>query len=114
MVKKQKSGFDQKDLDGMVEQATRLGIGFAIVSKEALEDFIKKTTKTSGVSDQQAKQAVTDLVNESKRREKQLKANVKALIKDAKANSPVILRTDVQKMKNKIARLEQQLKKKTG
>ena len=34
--------FNQKDLDGMVDQATKLGIGFAIVSKEALEDIIKK------------------------------------------------------------------------
>ncbi|MDO8633721.1 MAG: hypothetical protein Q7K34_00315 [archaeon] len=112
MIKKNESDFGQKDIEGMVEQATRLGIGFVIVSKEALEDVIKKTTKDNGVSEKQAKQAVTDLVNESKRREKQLREKVKAVIKTAKANSPVVPRAEVLKMKTEIAKLKQQLKKK--
>lgn len=112
MGKNNKSDFGQKDIEGMVEQATRLGIGFVIVSKEALEDVIKKTTNANGFSEQQAKQAVTDLVTESKRREKQLKEKVKKVIKTAKANSPFVPRTEILKMKTEIAKLKQQLKKK--
>jgi len=111
-MKRKKSGFDQKDLDRMVEQATRLGIGFAIVSKEALEGIISKTTKDKGFSEKEAKKAVIGLVSESKRREKQLKAKVKAIIKNAKANSPVVPRADILKMKAEIARLKQRLKEK--
>jgi polyhydroxyalkanoate synthesis regulator phasin len=112
MNDKKITDFNQKDLDGMVEQATRLGIGFAIVSKEALEDIIKKTSAENGVSETEAKQAINDLVNESKRREKQLKEKVKAVIKTAKANSPVVSRTEILKMKAEITKLKQQLKKK--
>jgi polyhydroxyalkanoate synthesis regulator phasin len=113
MVKGQEeSGFGRKDLYGLVEQATKIGIGFAIVSKEALEGFIKKTASDSGISDKEARQAVTDLVNESKRREKQLGNKVKAVLKKAKANSPVVSKTEALKMKAEIAKLKQQLKKK--
>jgi len=112
MGKKKKSGVGQKDLDKLVEQATRLGIGFAIVSKEALEDLIKKTTKEKAFSEKQARQELNKLVNESKRREKQLKAKIKKVIKEAKANSPVVPRADAVKMKAKIELLKKQLAKK--
>ena len=101
---------DKKDLDNMVEQATKLGIGVAIVSKEALENFIKKTSKANGVSEKEAKRAVTELIIESQRREKQLKAKVKAVIKTAKASSPVVLKKDVTKLKAEIEYLKQKLK----
>lgn len=109
--KKKKAGFDS-DLERMVEQATRLGIGFVIVSKEALENVVKKTTSNSGVSEKEARQAVADLVNESRRREKQLREKVKAVVKSAKANSPFVPRAEVQKMKAEIDLLKKQLKKK--
>jgi polyhydroxyalkanoate synthesis regulator phasin len=93
--KKKKSGFDQKDLDGMVEKATLLGIGLAIVSKEALEDIIRKNIGNNGVSEKAAKQAVNDLVAESKRREKQLKAQVKKILLAAREKSPVVAKAAV-------------------
>lgn len=112
MVEKQKkSDFDQ-NLEGMVEQATRLGLGFVIVSKEALEDFIKNTTNDGKVTEKDAKQAIADLVTESKRREQQLRDKVKAVVKSAKENSPLISRTEVQKMKAEIEKLKKQVKKK--
>ncbi|MCR4368821.1 MAG: hypothetical protein NUV67_02850 [archaeon] len=111
MSNKKESGFDQKNLDRLVEQATKLGLGFAIVSKEALEDVIKKTTKDSTFSEKEAKQAVTNLLNESKRRENQLRAKVKAVIKSAKANSPIVARSETIKMKAEIERLKKQLGK---
>jgi|SRR3989344_3225444 len=111
-TKQKKNGFNQKDLDRMVEQATKLGIGFAIVSKEALEGIIKRKTKDSKFSEKEAKQAVTNLVDESKRQEKKIVEKVKAIIKSAKANSPVISRADIVKMNAEIEKLKQQLKKK--
>lgn len=108
---KQKVGY-QKDLDKLVNQATKLGIGLAIVSKEALDGFIKKTTKTKAVSQKEAKQAVTDLVNESKRREKQLREKIKELLKNAEESNPLASKKDIQKMKAEIRGLKRQLKRK--
>jgi len=103
----------------MIEQATRLGIGLAIVSKESLEGIIAKATKENGISEKEAKQAVKDLVAESKRREEQLKAKVKEAIKKAKKvmkeagkNSPIVSRAEALKMKAEIAALKQKLKNK--
>jgi len=111
-TKQKKAGYDRTDLDEMVGQAAKLGIGLAIVSKEALENLIKQKTKDSGVSEKEAKQAVADLVTESKRREKQLQEQVKKVLKTAQANNPVVLKKDVLKMKTEIAKLKQKLKKK--
>ena len=101
---------DKKDLDKMVEAATKLGIGVAIVSKEALENLIKKMSKANGVSEKEAKHAITELIIESQRREKQLQAKVKSVIKTAKASSPVVLKKDVTKLKAEIEALKEKLK----
>ncbi|MFA7132530.1 MAG: hypothetical protein WC108_04450 [Bacteroidales bacterium] len=108
MVNKQ--FFDQKDVDLMTQQATKLGIGVAIVSKDALENFIKKMSKDSKVSEKEARHAVTELIIESQRREKELQAKVKAVIKSAKESSPVVLKKDMLKLKAEIAELKQKLK----
>lgn len=103
---------NQKNIDKMVKQATKIGMGFAIVSKDALEDFIKKNSKSRGISEKEAKQAITDLITESKKVEKQLKEQVKEVIKSAKANNPLISKTEFVKMKAEVEKLKQQLKKK--
>ncbi len=100
---------NKKELDNMVEQATKLGIGVAIVSKEALEKLIKKISKDNGVSEKEAKHALTQLIIESQKREKQLHAKVKAVIKSAKASSPVVLKKDMVKLKAEIAMLKEKL-----
>jgi len=111
MSKVEKEGFDH-DMEKTIANATKLGIGVAIVSRDALEDLIKKASKDSSVSEKEARKAVNDLVVESKRREEQLKKQVAHAIRVVKTKSPVVARKEVDKMKVEIAKLKEQLKKK--
>jgi len=113
MSKKQKiSGFDEKQVERVIEQATKLGLGLAIISKDALEKTIKNVSKKQNVSEKEAKQAVTNLVAASKRKEKELENKVKNALKKAKEKSPVITKKEADVLKAEITKLKEQLKKK--
>jgi polyhydroxyalkanoate synthesis regulator phasin len=112
MVSKKNSGYNMDDWEKAVEQATTLGIGFAIVSKDALEDVIKKASKDNSVSEKEARKAVTELVKESKLREAKLKKQVAHALKVVKSKSPVVLRKEMDKLKAEIARLKENKAKK--
>ncbi len=113
MSAKQKiSGFDEKQVEKVVEQATKLGLGLAIISKDALEKTIKSISKKQNVSEKDAKQAVSNLVAASKRKEKELENKVKSALKKAKEKSPVITKKEADALKAEIARLKAQAKKK--
>ena len=111
MNKGEKTKFDH-EVDKTIENATRLGIGFAIVSKDALEGLIKKASKKSAISEKEARQAVSELIIESKIRERQLKKKVANAIKGVKTKVPVVTKKDAEKMKAEIVRLKKLLKKK--
>ena len=113
MVKKEdNSGFSMKDWEKAVEQATTLGLGFAIVSKDALEEVIKKASKDNSISEKEARKAVSELVKESKLREAELKKQVAHALRVIKAKSPVVSKKEVDKLKAEIARLKGTKKKK--
>ena len=77
MSKKQKiSGFDEKQVEKVIAEATKLGLGLAIISKDALEKTIKSVSKKQNVSEKDAKQAVSNLVAASKRKEKELENKI--------------------------------------
>lgn len=113
MSEKQKTiGFEKKDIDRVVAQATKLGLGLAIISKEALEKTIKSVSRKNKVSERDAKSAVGKLVASSKAKEKQLERKIKNAISKAKAKSPVVAKKEADKLKAEVAKLKNQLKKK--
>ncbi len=113
MSKKQKiSGFDEKQVQKFVEQATKLGLGLAIISKDALEKTIKSVSKKQDISEKEAKQAVTNLVAASKKKEKEMENKVKMAIKKAKEKSPVVTKKEADALKAEIAKLKADAKKK--
>nr|HPM86114.1 hypothetical protein [archaeon] len=84
MGKKKISGFDEEQINKVIEDVTKLGIGLAIISKDALEKTIKSVSKKKGVSEKDAKKAVESLVVASKRKEIELKNKLKRAISAAK------------------------------
>ena len=109
---KKEKGFTMDDWDKAVERATKLGIGFAIVSKDALEDVIKKASKDNSVSEKEARKAVSELVKESKLRELELKKQIAHALRTVKAKSPVVSKKEVDKLKTQITKLKKALSKK--
>lgn len=113
MSKKQKiSGFDEAQVARVVEGATKLGLGLAIISKDALEKTIKSISKKQNVSEKEAKAAVSNLVAASKRKEKELENKVKSALKKAKEKSPVVTKKEADALKAEIAKLKAAAKKK--
>ena len=80
MSKKKISGFDEERMNKAIEEFTRLGIGLAIISKDALEKTIKSVSKKKGVTEKEAKKAVESLVVASKKKEAEFKNKLKKAI----------------------------------
>ncbi|MFA6268732.1 MAG: hypothetical protein WCW13_06305 [archaeon] len=113
MSKEQKkTSINQKEIDQMVKQATTLGLGLAIISKEALEKTIKRVSKKQDVTEREAKSAVSNLVAESKKKEKQLEDKVRAAVNKVKEKSPIITKKEAEKLRKEILGLKAKLKKK--
>lgn len=112
MGKKKVGGFDEDRVDKVIADATKLGVGLAIISKDALEKTIKSISKKNKFSEKEAKAAVSDLVSASKRKEKELETKIKVALNKAKEKSPVVTKKEADALRAEIARLKLLVKKK--
>jgi len=94
----------------IVRKSILLGIGLAALTREKIEETAKKIAEEDNLTEEEGRKVAEDLFKQSDETRKNLKEQVEKFVDNAleKLNSPS--RKDLQKLEERIERLEKQQK----
>ncbi|AZR74241.1 hypothetical protein BBF96_13035 [Anoxybacter fermentans] len=90
----------------LLKKTVLIGIGIASMTKDKIEELAKKIAEESKLSEEEGKKLVEDLLRQSDEARKHLESQVEKLVKNVLEKLDIPSREDLQKLENRIKKLE--------
>ena len=89
-----------------LKKAALIGLGFALVTKDKIEEFVKKAAIEAKLSEEDAKQLLDDLIEKSEKAKKDLEAKVDSGVKSALDKLNIATKKELKELEERVAKLE--------
>ena len=95
-----------------LRKAVLFGAGLAVMTTEKMRDFADELVKRGEMSEQEAKQALKEWMDKSKQARKDMEEKTEAAINNVLGRMNIPSRSELDELKERLARLEQAKKNK--
>ena len=92
----------------LLKKTLLTGIGFAVLTKEKVEEAAKKIAEECKLSEEEGKKFVDDLLKQSEETKKNLEKKVEEMVKKTLDRFDLATRKDLEEIKERVDKLEQE------
>lgn len=93
----------------LIKKAMFTGIGFAVLTKDKVEDLAQDFVEQGKMTKEEGEKLVDDILKKSKEAQEEMSGKVENIVHDGLAKLDLVQREEVDKLKEELAALKERL-----
>lgn len=93
----------------LLKKSMLAGLGFAVVSKEKIEESVRELIEKGNISEQEGRKLVQEMIGNAEKAKGDMEKMVDKYVEKALNRMDIVRKSDLQELQNSIADIQQRL-----